>query len=629
MLLSQLKDYLPIENGEDSSRPYSRIRSVQWQLSLNADGTPRGPLVALADPSDKTARLGRQIEVPNSTRTVGIAPNLGADDIQYVLGWVDEKSKPDRVARAHHAFVDQCQRWWREHPEDQAAAALVRFYDRELPSTIAKPTKWSSKDLVIVQVAGRYTTDSDSLWRLWKAIVEERKSGGSDGAGRRGLCIVCGRIGSLLDRMPQSLPKMLIPRADQEIALISANKPTHGYDYRDGLQTAQICIDCGQAAVANLTEILGNEDHTFSYPQQRTRMAWWITNQASSKTIELLAANQTTISDYLRSLATGKWRKPVGVNDPEHTFCSVTVSGNVARLVVHDWIEMPLGQAERNVHGWFDDLKIETDRLRAYGIWALVWCAGQWQPSRNSPTKGSYIPLFDKAADRPDDLAQLLLHSALHGGPLSPHVLSHLVRRIRTDMRIDTMRAALLRLALTRLPNRVAGGPTPMLDETQDHPAYLNGRLFSVLQSLQYRAFPKDDQPNSTFFDRYFAGAVANPRIAFVQGAQMYPAWRKKLLSSASRAAAAGKNGEAAKDRAAARRFELRIGELQERLTQPPRPLTSSEDQSWFVLGYFHQRAHDFRQAMAGKAPEIIPDPRLTDDPDTVLERNGDEDRNH
>lgn len=624
MLLSWLKDYSPIQGRGDESRPYSRWRGVQWELSLDGDGNPLGPLVPLADSTNKETKRGQQIEIPNSTRTVGIAPNLGADDVQYVLGWADEGSDPDRVAKAHQAFVNQSRRWAKEHPDDQAAGGLARFYDQGLLSTVVKPAKWLSKDLVIVRVAGEYATDSDSLWLLWKTIVEERKSGGSGGVGRRGLCIVCGKVDSLLDRMPQSLPKALIPGADQEIALISANKPIHGYDYRDGLRTAQICVDCGQAAVANLTEILGNDDHTFTYQRQRTRMAWWTTDQASSETIELLDARPTVISDYLHRLATGK--PPRSIHVADHTFCSVTVSGNVARLMVRDWIEMPLEQAERNVRAWFDDMKIMTDKMRAYGVSTLVWCSGQWQPQKNNPGKGSYIPLFDKAADRPGDLAQVLLHGALHGGPLPPYVLAHLLRRIRTDTRVDAMRTTLLRIALTRLPNRVAESPTPMLDETQDHPAYLHGRLFSVLQSLQYRAFPKDDQPNSTFFDRYFAGAIANPRIACLRGVQMYPAWRKKLLSNANRATAAGKSGDAAKDRAAIARFDTRIGELQERLAQPLRPLNSSEDQSWFVLGYFHQRTHDFRQAIAGKAPEIIPDPLLADDSGTMSEGNDSED---
>src|SRR6185503_17044698 len=100
-------------------------------------------------------------------------------------------------------------------------------------------------------------------------------------------------------------------------------------------------------AVANLTEILSDTNQTFTFDRQRTRMAWWITGQASSETIEMLAAKPTAISDYLHSIAEGKQTRLRGVDTK--VFCAVTVSGNVARLVVNDWIEMPLEQAEGHV----------------------------------------------------------------------------------------------------------------------------------------------------------------------------------------------------------------------------------------------------------------------------------------
>src|SRR5947207_15916423 len=130
MLLRQLVDFQPSQAALDGavSRPYSRERPVRWELNLDGAGRLRGPLVDLADPGDKAAKFGRAKLVPNVSRTVGIAPNLGADDIQYVLGWADAKSKPERVAAAHAAFVALCRRWARQHPDDSTARALVAFY---------------------------------------------------------------------------------------------------------------------------------------------------------------------------------------------------------------------------------------------------------------------------------------------------------------------------------------------------------------------------------------------------------------------------------------------------------------------------------------------------------------------
>ncbi|MFI2712163.1 type I-C CRISPR-associated protein Cas8c/Csd1 [Micromonospora sp. NPDC018662] len=624
MLLRRLVGFRrPADEDDGEDRPYSRVRTVRWQLNLDREGALRR-LIPLTSSGERPARDGLSILVPNAGRTSGIAPTLGADDAQYVLGWVDDKAKPDRVARAHEAFVELCRRWLGEHPDDAAARALVAFYDRrELPQP-PEGEKWSSRDLVVVAVDGRRVTERDTLWALWETVVQERKSGaGTDGGGRRGLCLVCGQTDRpLLDRMPQALPKTLIPRADQEVALVSANKRIHTYDFDEGLAGSPICLACGQAAVANLSAILSDSRFTFTYPRQRTRLIWWVSDGANSETIAMLDRRPEQISEYLHALASGqKRRRP----DDRLTFCSATLSGNVARLVVHHWLEMPLTQAEDNVNTWFDDQQILArgrEAPNAYPVWMLVLCAGQWLPDR-SERGGRYIELWNKAADRPDDLAQLLLHSGLHGGTLPPHLLAHFVRRIRTDLRIDGPRAASLRVALTRHPQRTGEGPAAVLDEKQDNPAYLYGRLFAVLESLQRTAYGKDEQPNTTFFHRYFAGAVANPRVALVQGGQLYPAWLKKLDS----AARDNSNNPVARQSAeragrAARRYRARVRELQDRLTPPVAPLHDAESQSWFILGYFHQQAHDIRMAKAGKAPEIPTDDLHTDDHDNTNEGN-------
>jgi len=605
MLLHQLVDYRPTAGpaGDTPGRPYSRVRAVRWDLALDGQGRCRG-LIDLADPGDKSARFGRPTYLPHAARTVGIAPGLGADDLQYVLGWVDEKSKPERVAAAHAAFVALARRWAALAPEDPAATAVVAFYDNDGPNSVAKDAivKWSSKDIVAISVAGRPVTDSDSLWRLWSRVVEERKSG-TVGAARRGLCLVCGTVSTLLNRMPQALPKPLVPRADQEVALISANKPIHTYDFREGLGTAPICVDCGQAAVANLNTILSNREHSFSYERQRTRLAWWVTHGGDANTIALLDKAPDVIDAYLTSI--DRARKPRALQ--QHELCSLTVSGNVARLVVHDWIVQPLATAEERILRWFDDHQVThrwRDGTAKFPIWLLVLCAGQWVP--NTAGQGRYIEFKDKAADRPDDLGQLLVHSALTGARLPPYVLAHVVRRIRTDSHLDEARAALLRVALTRYPTRTQEMPMPGLDPNCTDPAYVSGRIFATLEATQRAAFPRDDQPNTTFYDRYFAGAISNPRIATIQGSQLRAAWSRKIRTSAEqeRTPAARE-----KRRAVAGALDRRFIDLLDLLDATPLPARiSTEQQSMFILGYHHQRAHDLAQARAGRAPEIVAD---------------------
>jgi len=616
-MLRQLVDYQPPTEGDDdieTVRPYSRRRVIRWELNLDHEGRFR-KLVSLADPSERATKFGVPVVVPNVSRTSGVAPALGADGAEYVLGWCDSKTEPERVREKHAAFVELTRRWLREYPDDPAAKALVAFYDRgERP---VPPDEAKSKDLMIVKIAGEWVTEHDSLWTLWETEVRERKSG-AGGAGRHGLCLVCGTHGALLDRIPQALPKTLIPRAEQEIALVSANKRIHTYDFAEGLVGSPICVDCGSAAVANLHAILAGERSTFTFAGQRTRLAWWVTNGASTKVIALLSGKLEEIHDHLNSLASGR---RVRRSAETAGFRSVTLSGNVARLVVHRWVTMPLAEAEANVDAWFLDHQILSRGAEwpsGFPIWMLVLCAGQWVPG-DPPRRGRYIPLHDKAADRPDDLAQLLLHSALHGELLPAYLLAHVVRRIRTDLRVDAPRAALLRAALNRHPFREGEGPAAVLDEKQDNPAYIYGRIFAVLESLQRRAYPGDELPNATFYHRYFAGAVANPRVALAQGCQLSAAWLKKLDSKARNHGRDGTvKGDALRTAKAAYRFRERLRGLHDRLSKPVTPLADAESQSWFVLGYFHQQAHDVRMARAGKAPEVPVEELAVNDADST-----------
>jgi CRISPR-associated protein Csd1 len=139
--------------------------------------------------------------------------------VQYVLGWADNTTRPGRVSECHQAFIALCQSWASAEPGDETAAAVMRFYTGGAIGDVPQPEgKWSAKDIVLLAVDEVPITASDSLWRHWQRVVEDRKSGAAGATGaRQGICLVCGTAGSLLNRMPQALPKTLVPRADQEV----------------------------------------------------------------------------------------------------------------------------------------------------------------------------------------------------------------------------------------------------------------------------------------------------------------------------------------------------------------------------------------------------------------------------
>jgi CRISPR-associated protein Csd1 len=159
---------------------------------------------------------------------------------------------------------------------------------------------------------------------------------------------------------------------------------------------------------------------------------------------------------------------------------------------------------------------------------------------------------------------------------------------------VDEARVALLRLLMRRITSVRLEAPMPGLDESYDNPAYLAGRIFAVLESVQRAAYPRDDAPNTTFFHRYFSGAVTNPAIAVTQGLQLFPAWLKKIEGRA------GTRGPKSPGMAASFALRSRLTNLHDRYEAAsngvPRRM-DIEQQGAFVLGYFHQSAHDQQAA--------------------------------
>jgi CRISPR-associated protein Csd1 len=600
MLLQRLVEMHPDEDHDGPA--HYRDRPMRWRLALRRDGTPaRGALTDLANPDDPPRRFGRSFTVPHATRTSGVAACLGADDVQYILGWCDDDSKPGRVAACHAAFVALVRAWADQAPEDPAAQALRRFYDTGHAASLERPQAWTSKQGVIVFVDGVPVTESASLQRLWKSEVERRKAGGSMGEGaRRGRCLVCGTPDALLlDTMPQQLPRRLVPQATQNVALVSANKRIHTYDFSESLATVPICADCGQRAVHNLEATLADRNRSVNYGGD-SQLAWWTTGE---RTIDLNAVlNVEDPATVLELLA--RVRGGTGLSGAQlelDRFCALTLSGNVSRVMVRDWIDMPLAALEANIAAWFDHHELASGFPQAvpyYPMVRLVLATGRWL---RTGTSGAYAELGARNAKRPPDAAHHLLRAALLGSPLPSSLLAHLVGRIRADRRIDDLRAALLRLLLTRTPHPRTEA-TPVLDPANRDPAYLAGRVFATLESIQYHV-SRGNQPNTTFADRFFAGAVANPRVALIQGRQLAAAWLKKLRPLATGTAVA---------------LDKRLTDLFD-LFDAGDGLPGQIDlqrQAAFLLGYHHQRAEDFRQARARAAKEAQP---ADDHPAAVL----------
>jgi CRISPR-associated protein Csd1 len=581
MLLQRLVE----QAGQDlDAKPFHRSQEFHWELRLDRHGRPQGAgLESLLTPDAKGRLRGAEHTAPAAVRTSGAAANLAADDVQYVLGWADADSKPARVAQCHAAFVELVDRWAAspEGLEDPVAQAVAAFYRSGALADLQPNPECTVKQRVLITVNGLPAYQASSVLPFWSAEVARRK-GGSDS----GLCLVCGKVAPLLDTVPGKVPSKLVPGAANDAALVSINKRVFGYDLTEQLACSPVCITCGEAMSAGLVRVLSSP-HTASYGGQDSRLAWWVTQPVTFDPITLVFdADPDQITELLTSVHTG--RESPGADTAR--FCALTVGGNIARVMVRDWLEMPLDELEANVAAWFTDQEItrlHPQESTRQPLQKLVLVTGRWLRKENR-----YAFLGAKGADRPDGVQRDLLRAAMRGVPLPPSLLAHLVHRVRTDGRLDTARAALIRLALLRSP-LITETPMPGLDTANTDPAYVAGRVFAALEALQYDA--SGGKLNTTYGDRYFAGAITNPRSALVNGRKDANAWLRKLRRTRTGVAI---NHEKTLDGL----FAL----LSAGGGIPGR--TTLKQQSLFLLGYHHQRAHRFA-ALQQPAPstEEIP----------------------
>ncbi|MFG2000435.1 type I-C CRISPR-associated protein Cas8c/Csd1 [Spirillospora sp. NPDC048911] len=585
MLLARLVEYASTRSDEVPP-PYYRSEPVRWVLTLHPDGTPASAeLIDYADQSDRTIKNGPNRVIPSITKTSGIAPRIGVDTPEYLFGWVAEDAKPERARKAHQAFRALTEEWATADP-DGPAGSLQAFYTGGHAERFAQPPSWGRADLIAVRLAGEFLHDTESARRFWVQVASSRKA-----LGVRGLCLVCGQVDDLLKTIPQKLPTRLVPLATQTTSLVSVNKATHGFDLQEQLVHTPICVSCGLAAMGALERLLDDQWKS-ALAGQDTRLAWWVTNGGD---LDLDALDQPTperVAHLVGDAARGR-RSPLMHDEELATFCAVAIGGNVSRVAVREWIELPLHGVQDNLANWFADHEIVdawTGQVQQIGAQRLARAAGRWNGGKGG-SNGSYAKFGASGSDRPQGIHRALLASALLGRPLPPKLLAHTVRRIRADGRLDTERAALVRLALRRrmtIPDREVYLPT--LNPDNHQPAYLSGRIFAVLEDIQLSAARTDgdEAPNVTFADRYFARAVTSPAVALVAGRRDAQAWLKRMRRTQP---------------AFAHNARQRLDDLVDRLAEAggiPHGAVLA-DQAAFILGY-HQQWADLRSGRRKQA---------------------------
>jgi CRISPR-associated protein Csd1 len=201
-----------------------------------------------------------------------------------------------------------------------------------------------------------------------------------------------------------------------------------------------------------------------------------------------------------------------------------------------------------------------------------------------------------------EDIARIstrLIRVAIQGGKLPQELLAQLVRRNRAERDVDRDRATLIKLVLTtQYPNQMTKmnclNEDPQFTEQLDRAAYYCGRLLAQLEQIQYQALEKNATRsiNTTLIDRYYGAASATPGKVLgklIEQAQPHLAQLRK------------DDKRVGTYNALQQQLEDILCNISPEDGKFPTTLNMVQ-QSIFSLGYYHQRAHNRKQAKDGAA---------------------------
>ena len=240
-------------------------------------------------------------------------------------------------------------------------------------------------------------------------------------------------------------------------------------------------------------------------------------------------------------------------------FFILGLAPNSARIAVVYWNELPLREFAGLISKHFADMEIvdtRKDKKPYVGLHSIL----------------GNVTLGGKSSDATPNLPDAVVKSIFQGLPYPASLFQACIRRIRAEQSVNIGRAAIIKAYLNRLNDNNNNKKLDiMLDKENQNQGYLCGRLFAVLENLQYAVNKQD-----TIRSSYMNAASATPSAVFSTILKLSNSHYSKLLKD--------KKG-------LANFFDNQKKEIIALIHDFPNTLDLN-DQGRFFLGYYHQKNH-------------------------------------
>lgn len=392
------------------------------------------------------------------------------------------------------------------------------------------------------------------------------------------ICSICGNSTSpILDEPHGMVKNMPKPKKDSisNKTLVSFNEGAfESYGLKGNLNSS-ICRDCARNYIDGLNFLLSDghkvpenkekkQKEHFEYNQRvdlsDTTVALFWTKQDTEEFSPLAVTNPPD-SLWVKGLFESVWsgKKGMGSTVDTNMFYTCTLSSAAARIAVRDWTAISLEEYKKNLAEWFQDIEIEGDdgNLEYCQLKMLI---NATQRDKKSGDK-SKSDLNSKTK-----MGSMLWNAVIKGRKykLPMEVLQSVLVRIWKGDRFSVERAGLIKLIINRNTDK---NMKSTLEEANTSVAYLCGRLFAVIESMQWKAM---GNVNSGVKERFFAATASQPSILGTLLTKNVPIYQHKI------------KGYLAKELNEITVKISKIGSFPRRF--------STIEQGEFALGYYFQR---------------------------------------
>ena len=581
MILASLARYyrrLATQNddvGNPKVPPYGfSEEKIGWILVLDKEGRLQDAVPNLTADKKPQPKL---MSVPRpEKRTSGVKPNFLWDKTAYALGVEANKDKAQaktepvvpsektfEAFRQYHLDVLQ-------HEQDEGLQALYRFLQHWQPAQFADyPCLSETPDVNVVFALDKPSAlihKREAAQTLWAGCLK------SDEA-EQGLCLISGEEAPIARLHPAI--KGVFGGQSSGGSIISFNKESFASFGKEQGANAPVSEVSAFAYTTALNYLLRRENgHCLTIGDASTVFWAEAADSETAAAAEDFFADIMTppddeqqsqkVFDILEQIAKGRPLQEIAPDlSPDTRFYILGLAPNAARISIRFWLDTTFGQLAANLAQHWQDLALEPRPWKtAPSVWRLLLQTAVLGKSENiSPV-----------------LAGEMMRAVI-GGTLYPmSLLAQLIARIRADGDANGLRVAMIKAVLQRRFRKglIHEEVSMSLNTESRNQAYLLGRLFAVLERIQYQAL---GELNAGIADRYYGSASAVPFSVF-----------PRLLSGAKHHLS-----RLRKDKAGmAVNLDKDLGEIIAMLPETfPRHL-SIDEQGRFAIGYYQQKQSYF-----------------------------------